>query len=364
MDISVVIPTSNRKDSLRRLLKSLNGSMLPVYEVIIVDGGSGNGQIMAADIEPYCALAIRVLKAPIPSVCIQRNIGIRAAAAPWVLLCDDDIELTKDYLMQVKTYSASSLGQKAGAITGLVLQKTKDQWQGLYPVRSVKELLLKYIFGLSIWGPIECHDRNYFIRRIKAAYKSRGNYIGASGWPVITEVSAPSFTVPMFGLGAAVIRKSWLLEAPFDERLDPHGIGDHYGVSADFAEWESVRKGGGGGGPIHVLTGAYVYHHQAPVNRLQQHLQYYRRVMALDYFRQTRPQLSNIHKSRLLWSLWGNCLIYLFSGGGTKVASGRRLMVTAAWKALWRIWVGRNPYLPHHNHNRPLEEGRPIEPSL
>jgi hypothetical protein len=42
------------------------------------------------------------------------------------------------------------------------------------------------------------------------------------------------------------VRRQWLIRSPFDEVLDPHGIGDNYGVAFGFPS------------KIHVLNSAWV----------------------------------------------------------------------------------------------------------
>lgn len=318
------------------LLHNLNGSTLHVKEVIIVDGGGD--RVTKDDVLIFKHLEIRILYSPLPSVCIQRNMGIRAALSSWIFLCDDDMEVPGDYLIKIEEYCMAH--PEAEAISGLVLQQTENSWRSSYPVESSKELFLKYIFGMGIWGEIKCPSGNYLIRRIQAYYRKKGNHIAPSGWPVITDLSESCFTVPVFGLGASVIHKKLLLKAPYDESLDRHGIGDHYGVAADFSP-----------ALIHVLKNAWVYHHHEPANRLQQPLQYYRRTLALDYFVQVKKQLSFVKRRRLLWSLLGNMMLYL--------AQGDRLMCRAAWKSLWRITLNKNPYLQHIE--RP---GKPVDPML
>src|SRR6185295_17891110 len=97
-----------------------------------------------------------------------------------------------------------------------------------------------------------------------------------AGWPVITDFSGDFFITPVYGLGASVVGREWLLLSPYEELLDRHGIGDNYGVAMSFPVTG-----------IHVLNNAFVYHHQEPANRLQRPLQYLRRVFALDYFIRT-----------------------------------------------------------------------------
>jgi hypothetical protein len=129
------------------------------------------------------------------------------------------------------------------------------------------------------------------------------------------------------------------LNAPYDEVLDSHGIGDNYGVSTDFP------------GNIHVLNHAFIYHHLEPVNRLQQPLQYFRRALALDYFRTTKKDLRHIRKSWLLWSLTGNLISAFFGANPT--------MMKANFKLLWKISLNKNPYSMAHKKNEKV-----IEPKL
>jgi glycosyltransferase involved in cell wall biosynthesis len=332
MNISVVIPTYNRKKNLVALLNNLNNSIHPVDEVIIVDAGSE--RLTNAD---YPRLNIQHLSS-IPSVCVQRNMGIRAARSEWIFLCDDDIEVPVDYLQKISAYIQQHAD--AGAVSGQVFQQENNKWTANYPVYSAKELIIRYIFGLSIWGEIGCTSNNFFIKRIKRYYARKGNHIAGSGWPVITDFSGENFTVPVFGLGASVIRKSWLEHSPYDETLDKYGIGDNYGVSIGFP-----------GTGIHILNNAFVYHHQERMNRLQYPLQYYRRVLALDYFIRTRKELQHVRWVSFAWSLFGNILVFL--------SSGNWLMVDAAKKAFFQVVFRKNPYAEAAACNKTI-----IEPKL
>jgi hypothetical protein len=62
----------------------------------------------------------------------------------------------------------------------------------------------------------------------------KGNHISKAGWPVISDFSGDYFKTPLYSLGASLVRRDWLLRSPFDEVLDRHGIGEHYGVIAGF----------------------------------------------------------------------------------------------------------------------------------
>jgi glycosyltransferase involved in cell wall biosynthesis len=317
--VTVVIPTCNRKDRLLSLLGNLDRSIYPVSAVIIVD--SGEDRLLPSDYSLFSHLPIQYLLSE-KSVCIQRNIGIRRAETPWVFLCDDDVEVPPDYLQQLVAHATA--GEGTGAVSGIFLQKEGDEWQGSYPVKSSGLLIWKFVFQLGFWGDIQCGD-NIITKKIRKYYRSRGNHIARSGWPVLADFSGASFVAPVYTLGAALVRRDWLLQSPFDEVLDRYGIGDNFGVCLGFP-----------GNGIHILNKAFVYHHKAPVNRLKRPLQYFRRALALDYFIHTIPALEHCKRSWLLWSLTGNLLGFLMAGDW--------MMIKPAFKSLLLIALGQNPY--------------------
>ncbi|HEY4149551.1 MAG TPA: glycosyltransferase family A protein [Chitinophagaceae bacterium] len=320
MDISVVIPTCNRKARLLSLLGNLDRSSCPLLEVIIVD--SGEDRLAPADYEGFNNLFI-LYKTSEKSVCVQRNTGIGIARASWIFLCDDDIEMPPAYLQELAAHSRQH--PEAGALSGLFLQQEKTGWTAQYPVRSAKELLWKYIFQLGIWGSIDCRNNNWLFRKIKNHYRQKGNHISKAGWPVLTDFSGDWFITPVYSLGASLVRKDWLLQSPFDEVLDRHGMGDNYGVAAGFPS-----EG------IHIVNHAFVYHHREPLNRLKRPLQYSRRVLALDYFIGTKKKWQQPKKGWLLWSLTGNLLNFILVWDSS--------MFWPSLKSMGKIAFGRNPY--------------------
>jgi len=320
IQISTVIPTCNRKPALLTLLKSLDRSLFPLSEVIIVD--SGEDRLVPAEYNIFKNLNIRYLGAE-KSVCIQRNLGIREARSPWIFLCDDDVEMPPDYLQHLVSHVARH--EEAGAVSGLFMQKDDGGWSAKYPERSARSLFLKFIFQLGLWGGIDCPDKNILIKKIKKHYLRKGNHLSKAGWPVIVDITGDHFTTPTYTLGASLVKRDWLIASPYDEVLDRHGIGDNYGVILGFPT-PSVR----------VLNNAYVYHHQEPANRLQRPYQYFRRVLAIDYFIRAKPKPLHRKKGWILWSLAGNMLAFI------RARDWR--MVRSSFKAIWLIALDRNPY--------------------
>ena len=94
--ISVIVPTRNRVDWLRRCLDGIAEQDFPDYEVVVVDDGS-SGDVLVAYQQMMEAFGprYRLLKANTeggrrlgPSV--VRNIGIDAAKGTYIAFCDDD----------------------------------------------------------------------------------------------------------------------------------------------------------------------------------------------------------------------------------------------------------------------------------
>jgi GT2 family glycosyltransferase len=327
MQISVIIPTCNRKARLLQTLQSLNGIAYPVQEVIIVD--SGEERLVSADLECFSNLKIEYLSSE-KSVCIQRNKGIQHAKTGWIFLCDDDVEVPPDYLDKLAAHAEK---YDAGAVSGQWMQPSeKEGWQSSWPEVSSFHLFRKYLFQLSIWGEIK--TRSNFITRY---YERKGNHISKAGWPVITQMSGEYFVTPVYTLGASLIKRDWLMQSPFDEVLDPHGIGDNYGVALGFPV-----------AGIHIVNGAHVLHHHVQANRLKRSLQYYRRALALDYFAKTKKNLRHVRKRWILWSLYGNLLSFLWAGD--------RLLIKASFNAIRIIIRGKNPYYTASREGRKIIE--------
>jgi hypothetical protein len=318
MELSVVIPTLDRPDRLRALLASLDRSSLLPREVLVVD--ASRQRLPPATFTAFGRLNIVYLEAA-RSVCVQRNAGIRAATSPWIFLCDDDVEVPPEHLAKLAAHVAAH--PACGAVSGLFLEKRHDVWSGEFPETSALVVAWKSLFEMGMWGPIRAPGP--IGRALAARHRRRGNHIARSGWPVITEMDAPFFRTPIYTLGAALVRRDWLLASPFDESLDSHGLGDNYGVAIGFP-----AEG------IHVLPDAPVYHHHAAEGRLEGGVAQERRMLALDHFIRTRPELGRTRPAHFLWSLVGAGILH--------AASGNPTAARAMFRAFARVVAGRNPY--------------------
>ncbi len=319
--VSAVIPTRNRTESLRRCLKSMNEQTSLPDEVIIVDSSDTNLDSEKLRSE-FNQLSILYLHSS-PSVCKQRNDGIAAAKYNWILLCDDDIELPDNYLLSLKTFITEN--EQCGAVAGRLLQLEANRWVDQYPLKGALDATWRFVFQLSVWGDLNNVKFTLPFSLIRKWYAKRGNGTSLAGWPILTQWKHEVTTTTVYPLGASLVQKQWLMDSPFDLVLDPHGIGDNYGVAINFPYPQS----------IHVLSSTYAKHHRNQENRLTKALSYYRRVLALHYFLK-RKENSAKRSFWFVWSLFGNLLYFLMKG--------EHEMGRATSAAIAKIMAGKNPY--------------------
>lgn len=329
--ISTVIATRNRDESLLRCLHSLESQSLRPDEVVIIDS-SDDASYLESVSEKFPTLNI-FWENTNPHVCMQRNRGIEMARNDFVFICDDDIELHENYLHELKQYLVRNADCVAAA--GKLLQQSNEGWVEQYSPRNAVEVLWRFIFQLPIWGDISVIRFNPFLKPIQRWYLKRGNHLSAAGWPVIVNWRGPVMRTTVYALGASLIRKNFL--KPYDPVLDPHGIGDNYGVAIEFPP-----------DSIHVLESTYAKHHLNSTNRLPSELAYFRRILALHYFLKKKYN-SNRRTIWLIWSLTGNFFYFLVKG---KLGYCKASLVAIA-----KIISFNNPYWIAH-----LARGRSIEP--
>ena len=339
MKVSAVIPTRNRFEQVRSTLHSLLRQTRQVDEVLLIDASDDRRQASVLRQE-FAGHSIQWFES-IPSVCIQRNIGIERASGDWVLLLDDDIDLEADYILKLERYILANGG--CGAVAGRLMQLESGTWTDQYPIRSFYELCWRFIFQLSIWGRIDKVRvpgvMKWCFEIINDFYRRKGNTLSLAGWPLITQWDASIVRTTIYSLGASLIKKEWLANA-YDEVLDPYGIGDNYGAALHFPS----------GQQIHILGDARAYHHRVSENRLERTLASYRRILALHYFL-VRDKKSFVTRFFFVWSLFGNMLASMLRG------DWRTFRMTI--RALALILRRQNPYWIGHLQNKKLVQPFP-----
>ncbi len=108
MQISVVIPSFNRRHTLARALDSVFAQTSPADEVIVVDDGSSDGSAELVRSNYPQAILIRQ---PNQGVSAARNRGIEAAAGDWIALLDSDDSWRDDKLERIRAARAQNPDQ-------------------------------------------------------------------------------------------------------------------------------------------------------------------------------------------------------------------------------------------------------------
>ena len=107
VEVSVIIPTYNRKDSVLRTLDSLSQQTFPGerFEVIVVDDGGSDGTAEIAQLTfPF---ALHYIRQENQGEIVARNAGVQRSAGKMLVFLDDDIEVNPEYLAAIATVHAA-----------------------------------------------------------------------------------------------------------------------------------------------------------------------------------------------------------------------------------------------------------------
>ncbi|WP_299120813.1 glycosyltransferase family 2 protein [uncultured Winogradskyella sp.] len=301
--VTVVIPTYKRLDSLKRTLQSIEKQSLLPEKVLIVIAGISETEI--AKVIQNFTLPIEVIISE-PSVCKQRNIGIKKAVTRYILLCDDDIVLPENYIKTLITYYYSN--PETRIVTGEELRLQPDMnWRPFTDKTSFLRLYYHYIFSLPVWDDLNYRKptKSFLKKYILDIYKKKGNRITNAGWPLLTNRSSLVFKTSIYSLQAALIPKAFLQKNLFDENLEQYGIGDNYdvGLRINTNKYQT-----------HVLTTIPYKHYKAPSNRLEPSQAYYYRTKTLYQCLKKLSGFSSKNIWYFRWSLFGNGIAFLIKG--------------------------------------------------
>lgn len=98
---SVVVPTYNRRDFLRRCLLSLFAQTAPAaaYEVVVVDDGSTDGTAaLVEELKKQARCRLAYLYQPNSGRARARNAGIRAASGRLIIFLDSDMVVDEGFI--------------------------------------------------------------------------------------------------------------------------------------------------------------------------------------------------------------------------------------------------------------------------
>ena len=119
MNISIVIGTRHRPQSLRRCLECIAGQTRPPTEVIVVDDGSLDPCGALAPLQGTGITSRYFNKSAAPGLTRSRNLGIRESTGDVVMFLDDDVVLEPGYVDAIaRVYEAHP---EAGGVGGRLL---------------------------------------------------------------------------------------------------------------------------------------------------------------------------------------------------------------------------------------------------
>ena len=109
MNISVVIPSYNRREFLKRSIDSAINQTKKPLEIIVVDDGSTDGTetVIKSDYD-----FVKFIKQKNKGVSAARNIGIKVSIGEWICFLDSDDEWKKDKLEKQINAMKSNPGYK------------------------------------------------------------------------------------------------------------------------------------------------------------------------------------------------------------------------------------------------------------
>jgi glycosyltransferase involved in cell wall biosynthesis len=154
IEVSVVISSYNRAESLRRAIESLFGQTFQIpYEVIVVDNNSTDAtrQVLENLIGGGYP-RLRYLFEPRQGVSYGRNTGVQASKAAIIAFTDDDLRATPEWLATL--YRALSEHPEVEYVGGKVLPSSMAGW----PSWVTREH----------WGPLalfDYGDQGFYVNR-------------------------------------------------------------------------------------------------------------------------------------------------------------------------------------------------------
>ncbi len=163
--LSVVIPTYNRRESLRRTLDALVGQSLPAdqFEVVVVSDGSTDGTFdsLQSRNDPFY---LRVLEQENSGPSAARNLGAREARGAVIVYLDDDIEPCPAFL---KVHAAAHRQYDRLVLIGPQSMPRGER----FPVwiawehRMLQRQYVRFCSGEWLPGPNNLYSGNFSVRR-------------------------------------------------------------------------------------------------------------------------------------------------------------------------------------------------------
>lgn len=215
--LSIVVLTHNRRELLRRCLRSLALQDWPAekFEIIVADDGSSDGTPELVRGLAACRANLRYYWQPRRGVAGARNLGLRHARGSFVSFVADDYELASDYIRTAMRLFAEQPERM------VVRFKVVGAGSDFGSRASSLYYELGYVRRLAVWGVARRPARIFWAL---AAHRER-----ATEEHGLEPAGAACFRREVFE------RAGWFDESferaedtEFGERLRAHGIPIHY----------------------------------------------------------------------------------------------------------------------------------------
>jgi len=139
VNISIIIPSYKRKDSLIRLIKNLAGQTKKDTEIIVVEQGENNGNVYRIIARELHMQFSYIFQKEI-SASKAKNRGARKACGKYLIFYDDDVLVGKNAVANiVRNFSDPSVGGVAGRVVdvGRVEEPGRRDVGRIYPLGIV-----------------------------------------------------------------------------------------------------------------------------------------------------------------------------------------------------------------------------------
>ena len=235
MKISAIICTRNRFDDFTKTLSSLIAQTCLPDELIVVDS-SDEKELEAHLGSLKLPFPVRYFRTQ-PGLTLQRNRGIRECTNDLIFFFDDDVNLDRNYLAEVKKVFLNDTNHKIGAVGGKIVNTPPQT--------------LRLKFEIAIFS---------FIRALFGIVGTRNGKFYPSGMPSHPHRSQPSGFIECLSGCCMAFRREVFEKAKFDESLAHYGLMEDVDISKQILD---------AGYKIYYQTSATLIHNESPMNRLK-----------------------------------------------------------------------------------------------
>lgn len=151
MDVSVIVCTYNRCESLRRALRSIASQEMPAgvsWEVVVVDNNSTDDTVAVVnEVGAEFAGRFRYVRETTPGLSAARNAGLQAADGKVVAFTDDDVTVAATWLQRLTANLRDGAWVGAGGKIVAANQFTRPAWLPLEGAENLRGMLALFDLG-------------------------------------------------------------------------------------------------------------------------------------------------------------------------------------------------------------------------